>query len=134
MVDPDWSLADSPHLFRPAPDDPDKFCAHHLHMLESVALAVRRPEFKLTKIMHFFKRKQSLDPAEFDRRWQQEYLPLAATLSGVRGYIGNLRDVDQEAALQGFFAPEDWVFTEQGTAERRAFCDMWDGASELFFN
>ena len=36
VVDPDWSLADSPHLFMPAPDNPDQFRAHHLHMEEHV--------------------------------------------------------------------------------------------------
>ena len=134
VLDPDWSLADSPHLFRPAPDDPGKFCAHHLHMLETVVLPVQRPEYKLAKIMHFFKRRAGLDEAEFARRWNDEYLPLAATMPGLRGYLGNLRDTDQEAALRGFFDPEDWVFSEQGTAERRTFCEMWDGASELFFD
>ena len=134
VIDPDWSLGDSPYLFRPAPDDPTKFCAHHLHMLEFVELSVRRPEYKLTKIMHFFKRRSGLDVSDFESMWQQEYLPLAASLPGLRGYIGNLRDADQEAALRDFFAPDDWVFSPDGTAEREAFCAMWDGASELFFD
>ncbi len=134
VVDPDWDLGDSPHLFRPAPDDPGQFCAHHLHMLEFVALPVRRPEFKTTKIMHFFKRRAALEETEFARIWEQEYLPLAASMPGLRGYIGNLRDPDQEAALVNFFADDDWVFSADGTAERRAFCSLWDGASELFFN
>ncbi len=134
VIDPDWDLGDSPHLFRPSPDDPTKFCAHHLHMLEYVALPVHRPEFKLTKIMHFFKRRADLEEAEFTRIWAQEYLPLAASMPNLRGYIGNLRDSDQEAALHGFFAPDDWVFTAEGSAERQAFCSLWDGASELFFN
>ena len=134
VIDPDWSLGDSPHLFRPAPDDPSKFCAHHLHMLEFVALPVRRPERKLTKIMHFFKRRGALAEAEFEQIWRQQYLPLAAAMPGLRGYIGNLRDADHEAALRGFFAPDDWVFSADGTAEREAFCATWDGASELFFD
>ena len=102
VKDPDWSLADSPHLFRPAPDDADKFCAHHLHMLEQVVVPVRRSEFKQTKLMHFFKRREDLSAPEFEQRWSQEYLPLAGSMQGLRGYIGNLRDADQEAALRGF--------------------------------
>ena len=128
VVDPDWSLADSPYLFMPAPDNPAQFQATHLRMLETVLLPVVRPERKLTKLMHFFKRSATADAAALEA-----YFDRVAALPGLIGCILNWRDADQEAALKGFFAPEDWVFKEQATAERRDFCSLWDGALELYF-
>ncbi len=133
VADPDWSLADSPHLFRPAPDNPNQFCAFHLHMEEDVIVPVRRPEQKLTKLIQFFQKHPALSEQGFRARLFDEYYPLASSLSGLYGYTANLRDEDQEAAMRGFFAPEEWVFSEQGTHERREFCAMWRGANELFF-
>jgi len=134
VVDPDWSLGDSPHLFMPAPDNPTQFRAHHLHMEEHVVVPVRRPEYKLTKLIQFFKRREGLSDADFQRRLLDDYAPLAATMTGLRGLIVNLRDPDQEAAMRGFFAPEEWVFSEEGTAARREFCALWDGDNELHFD
>lgn len=134
VVDPDWSLGDSPHLFMPAPDDPNQFRAHHLHMEEHVIVPVRRPEFKLTKLIQFFQKSADLSDADFSRRLLEEYAPLVATMAGLRGFIVNLRDPDQEAALRDFFAPKEWVFSEAGTAARRAFCALWCGDNELHFD
>ena len=133
VVDPDWSLADSPHLFMPAPDNPNQFQAVHLHMLEHVAVPVLRFEQKQTKLIQFFRKREDLSTRAFTTRLMDEYVPLAATLPGLNGYIANLRDPDQEAAMRGFFAPDDWVFGDEGTAHRREFCALWHGAMELFF-
>jgi hypothetical protein len=94
---------------------------------------VRRPEFKLTKLMQFFRRRPDLPEADFRRRLLEDYAPLAASMTGLRGLVVNLRDPDQEAALRGFFKSDDWVLSEEGTAARRAFCALWDGANELHF-
>lgn len=133
VVDPDWSLADSPHLFKPSPIDPNKFCAFHLRMHEQVVVPVRRPERKMTKLIQFFQKQPALSEPEFQQRLTEEYYPLAGSMPGLHGYSGNLRDLDEEAAMRDFFAADDWVFSTDGTAERRAFCAMWRGANELFF-
>ncbi len=134
VVDPDWSLADGPHLFMPAPDNPAQFRAYHLHMEEHTIVPVVRPEFKLTKLMQFFQKREDLSEAAFADMLLGEYAPLAATMQGLRGYTVNLRDLDEEAAMRGFFAPDEWVFSEHGTADRRAFCSLWRGANELYFD
>lgn len=133
VVDPDWSLADSPHLFKPSPVNPEKFCAFHLRMHEQVVVPVRRPERKLTKLIQFFKQHPALTEAEFQQRLINDYYPLAGSMPGLYGYTGNLRDLDEDAAMRDFFAADDWVFSADGTAERRAFCDLWRGANEMFF-
>ncbi len=134
VIDPDWSLADSPHLFMPAPDNPHQFQAIHLHLLETVVLPVTRQERKTAKIMQFFKRHRQLSEADWSDRLLAEYLPQAKQLRGLNGLICNVRDADQEAALRGFFKDDEWVFKAQATEERRTFCGLWDGALELFFD
>lgn len=134
VVDPDWSLADSPHLFKPSPNNPDKFCAFHLRMHEQVVVPVKRPERKMTKLMQFFRKHPALSETEFQQRLSGEYYPLAGSMPGLRGYTGNLRDLDEDAAMRDFFAADDWLFTPAGTAERHEFCDLWRGANELFFS
>lgn len=131
VIDPDWSLGDGPHLFEPVPGDPTQFRAHHLHMEEHVIVPVRRPEYKLTKLIQFFRRRPDLPDQDFRRRLLHDYASLVATMPGLRGFIVNLRDPDQEAAIRDFFDPADWVLGEDGTAARRAFCALWDGAAEL---
>ena len=95
---------------------------------------VRRPEFKLTKLIQFFQKRADLSDEEFSRRLLEEYAPLAATMQGLHGFVVNLRDHDEEAALRDFFAPNDWVFSEDGTAARREFCALWCGDNELHFD
>ncbi len=128
VVDPDWSLADSPHLFMPVPDNPDQFQTIHLHMLETVLIPVVRPERKIAKLMFFFKCREGVEPqlTAYTQELQQ--------LTGLLGLTLNMRDKDQEAALRGFFADDEWVFKAKATQERRQFCDYWDGAIELFFD
>lgn len=129
VIDPDWSLADSPHLFMPAPDNPEQFQTIHLHMLETVLTPVVRPERKIAKLMHFFKLAESNSEDQlrvYGDRLQQMGELLGLTL--------NLRDQDQEAALRGFFQDDEWVFKTHATEQRRTFCNYWDGAFELFFD
>ena len=132
--DPDWSLADSPHLFMPAPDDPNQFQANHLHMLETVIVPVIRPEHKIFKLMQFFKRSSDTNASRWQSRLDTQYLPAIAQLKDLRGCILNYRDDDQEAALRGFFADKDWVFSSAAQAARHQFCSYWDGALELYFD
>jgi hypothetical protein len=134
VVDPDWSLGDSPHLFMPVPGEPTQFRAHHLHMEEHVVVAVRRPEFRLTKLIQFFQKREGLTDAEFADRLLGEYAPLAGSMPGLWGYVANLRDADPEAAMRGFFAPDSWVFGEEGRALHGRFCSLWRGANELHFD
>lgn len=133
VVDPDWSLADSPHLFMPVPDNPHQFQAIHLHMKEEVVVPVERFEHKSTKLIQFFKCNTRIDRTACMDRLRAEYLPVASSMTGLSGYTFNMRDEDPEAAMRGFFAEDDWVFGEEGTALRRAFCANWDGAMELHF-
>ncbi|MFK7912321.1 MAG: hypothetical protein AB8B93_00280, partial [Pseudomonadales bacterium] len=51
-----------------------------------------------------------------------------------RGCILNYRDADQDAALKGFFADGDWVFSAEASAARTQFCSYFDGAIELYFD
>ncbi len=133
VVDPDWSLADSPHLFMPAPDNPAQFQAIHLHMRETLVVPVVRPETKITKLMHFFKRREDLAEDAWMTQLETAYAPDVGRLRGLLGCTLNLRDPDQEAAMRGFFADDEWIFGPQATAARREFCGLWDGALELFF-
>ncbi|MFK7915027.1 MAG: hypothetical protein AB8B93_14015, partial [Pseudomonadales bacterium] len=128
VPDPDWSLADSPHLFTPAPDNPNQFQANHLHMLETVVVPVIRPEHKIFKLMHFFKRADHVSDAQWDSEFNDQYLPAVAQLTSLRGCILNYRDADQDAALKGFFADGDWVFSAEASAARTQFCSYFDGA------
>lgn len=132
-MDPDWSLDDGPDLFMPAAGYPGQFRSHHLHLEERVIVPVRRPEYKLTKLMQFFRKRADLSDADFSRRLLEEYAPLVASMTSLRGFIVNLRDPDQEAALHGFFGPDAWVLSDAGTAAQREFCALWDGANELHF-
>ena len=133
-LDSDWRLDDSPHLFAPTPDDSNGFQSHHLHVFEQVVVPVVRPEHKITKIMHFVKRHQSVNDAAWRARLESDYLPALGELTGLLGCTLNLRDADQEAAMRGFFDADDWAFSAEGTAQRRRFCELWDGAIELFFD
>ena len=36
--------------------------------------------------------------------------------------------------MRDFFAADSWGFSEEGRAQRQAFCAQWDGAAELFFD
>jgi len=133
-VDPDWRLDDGPYLFDPVPDGDGEFRSHHLHMEEHLVVPVQRPEYKLTKLMQFFRRSPTLSEAEFESAVLGRYAQLTSRLAGLHGYTVNFRDSDQESAMRDFFAPEAWGFSDEGRAQRQAFCALWDGAAELFFD
>jgi hypothetical protein len=132
--DPDWRLDDGPFLFDPVPGGGGEFRSHHLHMEEHLVVPVQRPEYKLTKLMQFYRRSQSLSGSEFESAVLGRYAQLTSRLVGLQGYTVNFRDPDQESAMRDFFAPDSWGFSEEGRAQRQAFCAQWDGAAELFFD
>ena len=133
-VDPDWRLDDGPHLFDPVPNGDGEFRSHHLHMEEHCVVPVQRPEYKLTKLVQFFRRNPALSDVDFQAAVLGRYAQLTARLVGLHGYTVNFRDSDQEAAMRGFFAADSWGFSDEGRAQRQAFCELWDGAAELFFD
>ena len=133
-LDPDWLLDDGPHLFDPVPDGAGEFRSHHLHMEEFAIMPVERGEAKATKLMQFFRRNPALPDADFRSAVLGRYAHLTARLKGLNGYTVNFRDTDQEAAMRGFFPDSAWGFSEAGRANRQAFCSLWDGAGELFFD
>lgn len=133
-VDPDWRVDDGPYLFDPVPDGNGQFRSHHLHMNEHPLLPVQRPEYKLTKLMQFFRRKAALPASDFEAAVLGRYAQLTSRLAGLHGYTMNFRDPDQEAAMRGFFPPGAWGFSAEGRAYRQAFCALWDGAAELHFD
>lgn len=133
VEDPDWTLGDGPFLFERVPGSETEFLSHHLHMQEHVVVPVERVEYKQTKLMQFYRRNPELNDADFRARMLEEYAPLTARLRQLMGYIVNFRDPDQEAAMRDFFAKDAWAFSPPGVARRRAFCALWDGASELHF-
>jgi len=133
-VDPDWRLDDGPYLFDPVPDGGGEFRSHHLHMEEHLVVPVQRPERKLTKLMQFFRRNPTLSETDFEKVLLGRYAPLTARMVGLHGYTVNFRDPDQESAMRGFFPEQAWGFSDEGRTHRQAFCALWDGAAELFFD
>ena len=73
-IDPDWSLADGPFLFDPVTDSSTEFKSHHLHMIEEVIKPIERPEYKITKIVQFFKRSEHLNEQEFKHIVSEDYI------------------------------------------------------------
>ena len=133
-IDPDWRLDDGPYLFDVIEGTEGEFRSHHLHMEEHRILPVERGEQKATKLMQFFRRNPAIPADAFQSAVLGRYAYLNARLNGLQGYTVNFRDADQEAAMRGFFADTAWGFSAAGRAHRQAFCDLWDGAGELFFN
>ena len=132
-IDPDWSLADGPWLFDPVPDSPKEFKSHHLHMHETVIKMVERPEFKITKLIQFFKKDPQISEEMFEKILFQDYLPKLSSLDNLRGLILNTRNKDINQAIRGFYPASGWHFSEKGKEERAEFCSLWDGAMELYF-
>jgi hypothetical protein len=132
--DPDWRLDDGPFLFDPVPDGGGEFRSHHLHMEEHTVIPVQRPEYKLTKFMQFYRKNPALSDADFQAGVLERYAKLSKRLNGLHGYTVNFRDPDQESAMRDFFSPQSWGFSEEGKVHRQAFCALWDGAAELFFD
>jgi hypothetical protein len=133
VEDPDWSLGDGAFLFERAPGSEVEFLSHHLHMHEHCVVPVERVEYKQTKLMQFFRRNPALTEEAFQTLLLREYAPLMARLKNLMGYIVNLRDSDQEAAMRDFFPADTWRFSAAGESRRREFCLLWDGAAELHF-
>jgi hypothetical protein len=133
-VDPDWTYGHGMYVFDGIPERPGEFRSHHLRMIEHIVLPVERPEYKLAKLILFFKRRDTLGEAAFERRVLQDYAPALAQLPGLSGCLLNFRDPDPDAAFRGYFSNDGWWNSAEGHAMRRQFCSMWDGAVELFFD
>lgn len=133
-VDPDRTPDDAPWLFDPVPGTNGQFRSNHVRMDEHVVLPVERPEAKQTKLMQFFRRNPALPEAAFRAGVLTRHAPLAARMKGLNGYIANFRDPDIDAAIRAFYPADDWRFTGEGRAARQAFCGLWDGANELWFD
>ena len=132
-IDPDWSLADGAFLFDPVTDSPTEFKSHHVHMIEEVIKPIERPEYKITKIIQFFKRNDHLNELEFEHMVSEDYIKKLSLTEGLIGLLLNFRNKDIDRAIKGFYPDSGWHFTEHGMAERSAFCDLWDGATEMYF-
>ena len=132
VVDPDWSLADGPFLFDPAPDYPGQFKPCHLRMHEHIVIGVERFEQRPFKLIQFFKGKSD-DLSELQRPVLNNYAPLIAKMPHCNGCIINFRDDDQSDAMRGFYPDDHWGNSEAGIRHRAEFCDMWDGAIEYHF-
>lgn len=115
---------DGAHLYTGSP--------FQFHVLEHVAVPVRRPERKIFKLIQFAKRPEGLALEEFRAYWTGRYAAHLARLPGLRGHVINFRtplDV-----MTGFFEPESDAFTPEGTAIRETFYAAWDGMAELWFD
>lgn len=132
-LDPDWSLADGPFLFDVV-EGSTEFRSYHTRLHETVVVPPERPEYKLTKLMQFFHRNPAISDDDFRDGLLNRYAQLTARLKGLHGYMVNFRDADINAAISGFYPDEHWNFSDEGTAQRQAFYDLWDGASELHFD
>ena len=90
---------------------------------------------KISRFLNkFFRRNPSLSETDFEEALLGRYAPLTARMAGLHGYTVNFRDPDQESAMRGFFPEEAWGFSDEGRTHRQAFCALWDGAAELFFD
>ncbi len=115
---------DGAHLYGGSP--------FQFHVVEHVAVPVRRPERKIFKLVQFGKRNPDLTPEEFQAYWTGRYAAHVNQLPGLRGHIINFRtELD---VMTDFFEPDADAFTPEGTAVRESFYDCWDGIAELWFD
>ena len=133
-LDPDWSFADGPYLFDVVEDSGGQFRTYHTLLHETVVVPPERPEYKLTKLMQFFRRNPAISDDDFQVGVLGRYAQLTARLKGLHGYVVNFRDSDINAAINGFYPDEHWNFSKDGTKKRQEFYDLWDGAAELQFD
>ncbi|MBI1179316.1 MAG: hypothetical protein GC201_02080 [Alphaproteobacteria bacterium] len=133
-VDPDRTPQDATTLFDPVPGRPGEFRSRHVRVEEHPLVPVERPERKLTKLVQFFRRNPALPDAAFRTALLTGHAALATRLRGLHGYTVNFRDPDEDAAITDFYPADDWRFTDEGRAWRRAFTSLWDGCAELWFD
>jgi hypothetical protein len=115
---------DGAHLYTGSP--------FQFHVVEHVAVPVRRPERKIFKLVQFARRPEGLAPEAFRAYWTGRYAAHIAGLPGLRGHVINFRtplDV-----MTGFFEPGSDAFTLEGAAIRETFYAAWDGMAELWFD
>ena len=101
------------------------------HVAESVVLPVRRPEYKLFKLVQFGKRRVGLAPAAFQSGWTGGYAALSRNVPGLLGHIVNFpTDLDVRT---GFFSEESGAFSPEAESRHAAFMDCFDGIAEFWF-
>lgn len=114
---------DAPYLYGDAP------IQFHVH--EQIAVAVRRPEHKLVKLVLFARRHPDLHPAEFQARWVGAYCALARSVPGLLGCIVNFpTPLD---VTSGFFSEESGAFGAAALQRRASFLSHFDGMGEYWF-
>jgi hypothetical protein len=102
------------------------------HVDEHVAARVARPERKLFKLAHFFKRDEAIAPELFRAYLTGRYAELLKPMPGLRGMVMNLRTrVD---VMTGFFKPDAEGFTPAGIERRAKFYDTFDGIVEYWLD
>lgn len=132
VIDPDWTLDECPCIFDPV--SPDDFRSCHLQMHEHVIKDVEREEKRIFKLMQFYKKREGLSDKDFQHRVLTDYAPLLGSAESIQGLTVNFRDQDQASAMRGFIPDDAWGLSDDGVAHRAAFCEMWDGASALYFH
>ena len=101
-------------------------------VVEHVALPVRRPEYKVFKLVQFASMQTGLPMELFRSYVTGRYATQLARLPGLRGLVMNFRtplDV-----MSRFFEPGADAFTAKGSAERERFFSAWDCMTELWFD
>jgi hypothetical protein len=132
-IDPDRVPDDGPYLFDPVEGSDGGFRSNHLRVDEHVVVPLERPERKLTKLMHFMRRRPSQSDAAFREDVLHRYAPATARMPGLLGLTVNVRDPDIDAAIAGFYPADGWRFSPEGRAFRQAFADQWHASAELWF-
>ena len=133
-IDPDWTLSNSGFLFDPVDASLKEFKSNHLKMDEKIIIPINRPERKLTKIIQFFKKHDSMKDSDFRRMISSDYTREMSNMGGLKGLILNFKDPDVDSAINGFFPSSSWHFSKQGNYERSQFASLWDGVFEMYFD
>lgn len=114
---------DAPYLYSGPPIQ--------FHVQESVLEKVKRPEYKIFKVVHFAKRASHLTMEEFRSLWSGRYGALLRARSGVLGAIVNFpTDLD---VVSGFFSEDSGAFHSDNIRTRNSFLSEFDGMGEYWF-
>lgn len=134
VVDPDWTVADGPYLFDRVSNDTTQFRSYHTRVEEHVVCPVFRSEARPFKLVQFYRAAEGMSRERFRERVLHEYSPLCAAMERLNGLVVNFRDPDIDAAVRGYYPENHWCFTADGRAFRKRFFELWDGASEFWFD
>lgn len=101
------------------------------HVVESVVTPVRRPEYKLFKLVQFGKRKTGVTRTVFQSLWSDAYSALSRDVPGLLGHIINYPaypDVGRRCVAEDFGA-----LSSEAELSQAAFMHRFDGIAELWF-